>query len=136
MKKLLLFILAILPMVVLTACSSDDDKNETSLVGTWERAGEGFTEKIIFSKNQILEVIKKDNGEERENKGAYVTDGKKITVNWIVSRSYSPITQTWSNYKENKEEHIYTYTVQGKKLTVKEIKEGKEGEPSYLLKKE
>ncbi len=135
MKKLLLIILAMLPMVVFTACSSDDDESATSLVGTWLGAGEGLIGEITLKSNyQITGITTKDNGEKEEYVGTYSLDAQKLTINWIVSRVYNPITQKWSEYKGDTEEHIYKYTVQGKRLTIIEIEEGKEGTPFYLLK--
>lgn len=138
MKKLFLFILALLPMMVFTSCSSDDKADPISLLsGTWTTVGEGFIDEITFKSNhQITSVTTFDNGEKEENVGTYTVDSELLTINWMMSRTYNPITQTWTAYKEKTRMHTYTYTIQGKRIFAMELGYGANGTPFFLLKTE
>lgn len=53
MKKILMIMLVMLPMMVFSSCSKDDERAtiDEALVGTWEFVQEGGKDVIIFSSN-------------------------------------------------------------------------------------
>ena len=50
MKKILFMLLAMLPMLILTSCSSDEDENDT-IVGTWFRTSDEGVEETTYNEN-------------------------------------------------------------------------------------
>ena len=94
MKKYLLILLALLPMMLFTACSSDkEEETSNNLVGTtWqylEKEGNKITSMIVleFKSNTVVKIIADDNldkdptKEDHEEKDAtYVLNGKKISI--------------------------------------------------------
>lgn len=91
MKKIL-FLLAMLPMMVFTACSSDDEDNEvlqeykSKIIGTWEKIGlvssSIYGGDVLFDEDEIVEYKFETNGT------AYV-DGKKCTYEITEETGYS-----------------------------------------------
>ena len=94
MKKYLLILLALLPMMLFTACSSDkEEETPNALVGTtwqyFEKEGNKITSMIVleFKSNTVVKIIADDNldkdptKEDHEEKDAtYVLNGKKISI--------------------------------------------------------
>ena len=94
MKKYLLILLALLPMMLFTACSSDkEEETSNNLVGTtWqylEKEGNKITSMTVleFKSNTVVKIIADDNldkdptKEDHEEKDAtYVLNGKKISI--------------------------------------------------------
>ena len=94
MKKYLLILLALLPMMLFTACSSDkEEETPNNLVGTtwqyFEKEGGKITSMIVleFKSNTVVKIIADDNldkdptKEDHEEKDAtYVLNGKKISL--------------------------------------------------------
>ena len=94
MKKYLLILLALLPMMLFTACSSDkEEETPNNLVGTtwqyFEKEGNKITSMIVleFKSNTVVKIIADDNldkdptKEDHEEKDAtYVLNGKKISI--------------------------------------------------------
>ena len=76
MKKYLLFLLAFLPMVVFTACSSsDDDENQISeIIATWDLDNAtGYTQSLTFAPDgAVLEYTTLEGTNAKmEEKGTY-----------------------------------------------------------------
>ena len=119
MKKYLLILLALLPMMLFTACSSDkEEETPNNLVGTtwqyFEKEGNKITSMIVleFKSNTVVKIIADDNldkdptKEDHEEKDAtYVLNGKKIKL----------------------KQDIYTAwgEVDGDKMTLQSVYEGK-----------
>jgi len=109
MKKYLLFLLAFLPMVVFTACSSSDDDNVTelnSLVGTeWYSPDDGDGARFLsFEENKYIFVV--------NYKGK--TDGNSGT--YTYNPPYVTLKQTFPKDGESEQGRVY-----GEKLTIGEI---------------
>lgn len=88
MKKIL-FLLAILPMIVFTACSDDDkdlNEYETQLVGTWQEVTEYARE--VFN----VEFKSDKTGYQwAENNGEIDRDGKEYFI-WSATKDKISIT--------------------------------------------
>ncbi|GAE15792.1 hypothetical protein JCM6292_2124 [Bacteroides pyogenes JCM 6292] len=83
--KNVLFLLAMLPIVLFTACSSDDDNVVNSpIVGTWTTSDAFETSEITFKPNGSVtdNSTLKRNGAMREYVGSYSVNGSKLTINW------------------------------------------------------
>lgn len=94
MKKYLLILLALLPMMLFTACSSDkEEETSNNLVGTtWqylEKEGNKITSMTVleFKSNTVVKIITDEdldkNPTERdhdEGDATYVLNGKKISI--------------------------------------------------------
>lgn len=105
MKKIL-FLLAILPIFVFTACSSDDDENDYSLDGTtWINDEDGLRE-LKFAKQDFTFRYVYEN-EEDNDAGTY---------------TYNPpiVSFTAVNRETNKVE-TQSGTIQGNRLTFGEV---------------
>lgn len=105
MKKIL-FLLAMLPMFLFTACSSDDDENDYSLDGTtWINDEDGLRE-LKFAKKEFTFKYVYEN-EEDNDAGTY---------------TYNPpiVSFTAVNRETNKVE-TQSGTIQGNKLTFGEV---------------
>ena len=94
MKKYLLILLALLPMMLFTACSSEkEEETPNTLVGTtwqfFEKEGGIITSMIVleFKSNTVVKIITDEdldkNPTERdhdEGDATYVLNGKKISI--------------------------------------------------------
>ena len=94
MKKYLLILLALLPMMLFTACSSDkEEETPNALVGTtwqnFEKEGDKITSMTVleFKSNTVVKIITDEdldkNPTERdhdEGDATYVLNGKKISI--------------------------------------------------------
>ena len=66
MKKILFMLLAMLPMLILTSCSSDEDENGT-IVGTWFRTSDEGVEETTYNEDGTMSQINTyKNGEKEE----------------------------------------------------------------------
>ena len=93
MKKYLLILLALLPMMLFTACSSDkEEETPNALVGTtwqnFEKEGDKITSMTVleFKSNTVVKIIvdedldKNPTDEDHdEGEATYVLNGKKIS---------------------------------------------------------
>lgn len=131
MKKYLLFLLAFLPMVLFTACSSDDDDNviNSSIVGTWTTSDITETTELAFNANgSVIEnSTLKRNGAIREYIGSYSVNNDKLTINWEKYRDFNSVSKEWSDYTTDRETVIITFTIKDKTLTFVSM----EGETTY-----
>ena len=94
MKKYLLILLALLPMMLFTACSSDkEEETPNALVGTtwqnFEKEGDKITSMTVleFKSNTVVKIIvdedldKNPTDEDHdEGEATYVLNGKKISI--------------------------------------------------------
>ena len=94
MKKYLLILLALLPMMLFTACSSDkEEETSNNLVGTtwqnFEKEGDKITSMTVleFKSNTVVKIIvdedldKNPTDEDHdEGEATYVLNGKKISI--------------------------------------------------------
>ena len=105
MKKYLLILLALLPMMLFTACSSDkEEETPNALVGTtwqnFEKEGGKITSMIVleFKSNTVVKIIADDNldkdptKEDHEEKDAtYVLNGKKISLKQDIYTAWGEV---------------------------------------------
>ena len=105
MKKYLLILLALLPMMLFTACSSDkEEETPNNLVGTtwqyFEKEGNKITSMIVleFKSNTVVKIIADDNldkdptKEDHEEKDAtYVLTGKKISLKQDIYTAWGEV---------------------------------------------
>ena len=105
MKKYLLILLALLPMMLFTACSSDkEEETPNNLVGTtwqyFEKEGNKITSMIVleFKSNTVVKIIADDNldkdptKEDHEEKDAtYVLNGKKISLKQDIYTAWGEV---------------------------------------------
>ena len=105
MKKYLLILLALLPMMLFTACSSDkEEETPNNLVGTtwqyFEKEGGKITSMIVleFKSNTVVKIIADDNldkdptKEDHEEKDAtYVLNGKKISLKYDIYTAWGEV---------------------------------------------
>ena len=105
MKKYLLILLALLPMMLFTACSSDkEEETPNNLVGTtwqyFEKEGGKITSMIVleFKSNTVVKIIADDNldkdptKEDHEEKDAtYVLNGKKISLKQDIYTAWGEV---------------------------------------------
>ena len=105
MKKYLLILLALLPMMLFTACSSDKEEEiPNNLVGTtwqyFEKEGGKITSMIVleFKSNTVVKIIADDNldkdptKEDHEEKDAtYVLNGKKISLKQDIYTAWGEV---------------------------------------------
>ena len=105
MKKYLLILLALLPMMLFTACSSDkEEETPNALVGTtwqyFEKEGNKITSMIVleFKSNTVVKIIADDNldkdptKEDHEEKDAtYVLNGKKISLKYDIYTAWGEV---------------------------------------------
>ena len=93
MKKYLLILLALLPMMLFTACSSDkEEETPNALVGTtwqnFEKEGDKITSMTVleFQSNTVVKIIVDEDLDKNpteqdhdEGEATYVLNGKKIS---------------------------------------------------------
>ena len=105
MKKYLLILLALLPMMLFTACSSDkEEETPNNLVGTTWQFFEKEGGKIIsmtvleFKSNTVVKIIADDDldkdptKEDHEEKDAtYVLNGNKISIKRDIYSAWGEI---------------------------------------------
>lgn len=108
MKKIL-FLLAILPMIVFTACSDDDkdlNEYETQLVGTWQEVTEYARE--VFN----VEFKSDKTGYQwAENNGEIDRDGKEYFI-WSATKDKISITLDENGSAS------FSYAIKGSKLYI------------------
>lgn len=105
MKKYLLILLALLPMMLFTACSSDkEEETPNNLVGTtwqyFEKEGGKITSMTVleFKSNTVVKIIGDDNldkdptEKDHEEKDAiYVLNGNKISIKQDIYSAWGEI---------------------------------------------
>ena len=87
MRKLKLFLLLFIAAVAtcnLTACKDkDDDKNNSSIVGTWEDKGEHGYDRITFTDNGSFKwVFVEYNYGTDTYEGTYTYDGRNLNLRY------------------------------------------------------
>lgn len=105
MKKYLLILLALLPMMLFTACSSDkEEETPNNLVGTtwqyFEKEGNKITSMTVleFKSNTVVKIIADDNLDKEPTKkdheeldATYVLNGKKISIKQDIYSAWGEI---------------------------------------------
>ena len=105
MKKYLLILLALLPMMLFTACSSDkEEETPNALVGTtwqyFEKEGDKITSMTVleFKSNTVVKIIGDDNldkdptkKDHEEKDATYVLNGKKISIKQDIYSAWGEI---------------------------------------------
>ena len=105
MKKYLLILLALLPMMLFTACSSDkEEETPNNLVGTtwqyFEKEGGKITSMIVleFKSNTVVKIIADDNldkdptkEDDEEKDATYVLNGKKISLKQDIYTAWGEV---------------------------------------------
>lgn len=85
MKKLLFLMLAIMPMMLFTSCSDDDDVTiDSPVVGTWVTSNRylKITETITFHSNGTVTSKEEYNGDVYTDNGKYTVNENVITIYW------------------------------------------------------
>ena len=105
MKKYLLILLALLPMMLFTACSSDkEEETPNNLVGTtwqyFEKEGGKITSMTVleFKSNTVVKIIADDNLDKDPTKkdhdefdATYVLNGNKISIKQDIYSAWGEI---------------------------------------------
>ena len=105
MKKYLLILLALLPMMLFTACSSDkEEETPNNLVGTtwqfFEKEGGKITSMTVleFKSNTVVKIIADDNldkdptkDDHEEKDATYVLNGNKISIKRDIYSAWGEI---------------------------------------------
>ena len=105
MKKYLLILLALLPMMLFTACSSDkEEETPNNLVGTtwqfFEKEGGKITSMTVleFKSNTVVKIIGDDNldkdpteKDHEEKDATYVLNGNKISIKQDIYSAWGEI---------------------------------------------
>ena len=105
MKKYLLILLALLPMMLFTACSSEkEEETPNALVGTtwqfFEKEGGKITSMTVleFKSNTAVKIITDDNLDKEPTKkdheeldATYVLNGKKISIKQDIYSAWGEI---------------------------------------------
>ncbi len=105
MKKYLLILLALLPMMLFTACSSDkEEETPNNLVGTtwqfFEKEGGKITSMTVleFKSNTVVKIIADDNldkdptkDDHEEKDATYVLNGNKISIKQDIYSAWGEI---------------------------------------------
>lgn len=105
MKKYLLILLALLPMMLFTACSSDkEEETPNNLVGTtwqyFEKEGGKITSMTVleFKSNTVVKIIADDNldkdptkKDHEEKDATYVLNGNKISIKQDIYSAWGEI---------------------------------------------
>lgn len=118
MKKILFMLLAMLPMLILTSCSSDEDENGT-IVGTWFRTSDEGVEETTYNEDGTMSQINTyKNGEKEEFIGKYSISGKSLTYVITSSKMYKP--DTFTRIEDHKTESLQTkFSIIGNTLKFK-----------------
>ena len=105
MKKYLLILLALLPMMLFTACSSEkEEETPNALVGTtwqfFEKEGGKITSMTVleFKSNTVVKIISDDNLDKDPTKkdhdefdATYVLNGKKISLKQDIYTAWGEV---------------------------------------------
>ena len=105
MKKYLLILLALLPMMLFTACSSDkEEETPNVLVGTtwhyFEKKGDKITSMVVFEfkSNTVVKIINDFNLDKNptdedhdEYEATYVLNGNKIVLKYEKDSSWGEV---------------------------------------------
>lgn len=105
MKKYLLILLALFPMMLFTACSSDkEEETPNNLVGTtwqyFEKEGGKITSMTVleFKSNTVVKIIGDDNldkdpteKDHEEKDATYVLNGNKISIKQDIYSAWGEI---------------------------------------------
>lgn len=96
MKRITLFLLAVVLMVGVGGCSSSDDSNDNPLVGTWtgqmgaDRRGDpDITVTVTFKEDNTFTST--ENGVPSDS-GTWSTDGNVLTMRWNDSGETETLT--------------------------------------------
>lgn len=136
--KNFLFLLAMLPIVLFTACSSDDDNVVNSpIVGTWTTSDGAETAEITFRPNGSVteNSTLKWNGDMKEYVGSYSVNDGKLTINWEKRRRFNSVSKEWSGYTENKETVVITFSIKDNAMTFLSMRGETLDTPTYYTKK-
>lgn len=107
MKKVLLMLAMILPMITFTACSDDEDYSqyESKFIGSWEEDRTGYEVfNIVFNADKTGERWAEDNGEIDEfGKSSFVWSAteSELTITSVEEGKYTLI-------YEFKDDKLYT----------------------------
>ncbi len=121
MKKLMLFFLAIMPLMFFTGCS-DDDANEpedTSILGSWY-AQEGREEVtfIFYVDGKVSSHAMDSEGNEQDIEGTYAVSGNELTIRWRRVREKDAGESEWDEWENGDETKHATYSISGEQLRI------------------
>lgn len=127
MKKILFILLALMPVMLFTACSDDDNnipkKEEPApkkenpapkagLVGSWKASEDGQVIIETFdAKEKASRQVTAPDGLVSELEGTYKVENDKITINWTKIRTKKANENKWSEWVEHNEPLIVRYTL-------------------------
>lgn len=129
MKKYLLIMLAILPIVLFTACGSEEYSN--SIVGAWVSSEYNSNDTVIYRNDGV--VIEHEGYYDGGKlvldywEGDYTISKNKITIHWKAGKEWRETTKRWSDKKDAESTDIITYSLNGNILKYLDI----EGESDY-----
>lgn len=137
MKKSLFLIGLLLSFISFSACSSSDDKISSPIVGTWTTSDVMETSEITFNSNGTATENRtlKRNGAMREYVGTYGVVNNKLTINWKKYRDFNSVSREWSNYTNDEETVIITFSIKDDMLIFLSMDGEKEQNPIYHTRK-
>lgn len=137
MKKSLFLIGLLLSFISFSACSSSDDKISSPIVGTWTTSDVMETSEITFNSNGTATENRtlKRNGAMREYVGTYGVVNNKLTINWKKYRDFNSVSREWSNYTNDEETVIITFSIKDDVLIFLSMDGEKEQNPIYHTRK-
>ncbi|WP_212124786.1 hypothetical protein [Bacteroides pyogenes] len=137
MKKSLFLIGLLLSFISFSACSSSDDKISSPIVGTWITSDVMETSEITFNSNGTATENRtlKRNGAMREYVGTYGVVNNKLTINWKKYRDFNSVSREWSNYTNDEETVIITFSIKDDMLIFLSMDGEKEQNPIYHTRK-
>lgn len=139
MKKCIVFLLALMPMLMLNSCSSSDDEDAINhpIVGTWVYTDNTETNETTFSSNGTVTDLStlKRNGAKREYIGSFSVNNDKLTITWNKYRDYNSVSREWSDYTNDNETVVITFTIKNDQLIFLSMEGEKENRPIYHTRK-
>lgn len=139
MKKYLLFLLAFIPVLMFNSCSSDDDNPtvNSQILGTWVNTNDIEVVVTTFNSNGTVTEIStlKLNGAKREYVGTFSTNNDKLNINWQKYRDYNSVSKEWSDYKNDSETVVITYTIKADQLIFLSMEGEEQNSPVYHTRK-
>lgn len=118
MKKILFILLAMLPAMIFTACSDDNDNAINSpIVGNWKANDVDKTIETSFNGDgRCTTRITYPDGSVAEERGSYRLQDADLIIEGIEEREKTAGSSTWTEWVTVEQPYTYRYSISASRL--------------------